>query len=242
VEEAIACYRAAIKADPKYPDAHYCLGCALLSEGRFADALGPLKQGHALGSQRPDWRYPSDRSVRQCESLLALDRRLAAVLKGAEVANTIERLQLAWLCQQPFKGLYRASARLYADAFAAEPKLADDLRKPRHRDCAARAAARAAAGQGRDACNLDDRERSRLRRQAQDWLRADLAAYTQLAEKGKEDRQLVQQRLARWQQDTDLATLRDEKALAALPEKERMAWRQLWADVAALRKKVEKKE
>ncbi len=39
----------------------------------------------------------------------------------------------------------------------------------------------------------------------------------------------------------DLAALRDEKALAALPEKERAAWQQLWADVAALRKKVELK-
>jgi hypothetical protein len=29
--------------------------------------------------------------------------------------------------------------------------------------------------------------------------------------------------------------VRDEKALAALPETERLAWRQLWADVEPLR-------
>src|SRR5262249_18392677 len=46
--------------------------------------------------------------------------------------------------------------------------------------------------------------------------------------------QAIQQRLAHWQEDEDLAALRDEKAP---PEKERMAWQQLWADVAALRKK-----
>ena len=53
---------------------------------------------------------------------------------------------------------------------------------------------------------------------------------------------LVQQRLAHWGQDPDLAAVRDDKALAALPEKERQAWRKLWADVAALRKKVEGKK
>jgi hypothetical protein len=36
-----------------------------------------------------------------------------------------------------------------------------------------------------------------------------------------------------------LTALRDQKALAVLPEKERAAWQQLWADVAALRKKCQ---
>ena len=49
-------------------------------------------------------------------------------------------------------------------------------------------------------------------------------------------------RLAHWQQDADLAPLRDAKELAALPEKERAAWQQLWADVAALLKKVQFKD
>src|SRR5262249_8959741 len=100
VDEAIACFRAALKAEPKFAEAHCNLGRVLFKEGRFADALGPLKQGHALGSPRPGWRYPSDRWVKECESLLAVDRKLPAVLKGAEIANTSERLQLAQLCQQ----------------------------------------------------------------------------------------------------------------------------------------------
>jgi hypothetical protein len=36
--------------------------------------------------------------------------------------------------------------------------------------------------------------------------------------------------------------VRDAKSLAVLPEKERVAWQQLWADVAALRKKVDPKK
>jgi hypothetical protein len=36
----------------------------------------------------------------------------------------------------------------------------------------------------------------------------------------------------------DLNAVRDARALAALPEKERTAWQQLWADIVALLKKV----
>src|SRR5437016_2150417 len=78
------------------------------------------------------------------------------------------------------------------------------------------------------------------RQQALDWLRADLAASTCDAKNGNQNlQQAIPPRLAPWQQDTDLTALRDEKALAALPAKERAVWQQLWADVAALRKKVE---
>ncbi|MBI1918876.1 MAG: hypothetical protein HYS12_29655, partial [Planctomycetes bacterium] len=108
-----------------------------------------------------------------------------------------------------------------------------------HRYNAACAAALAAAGKGLDAGKLDDKERTRLRQQALDWLRVDLAAYTRLAEKGDQNtRREIQQRLTHWQEDTDLTAVREAKAL---PEKERAAWQQLWADVAALRKKVEGK-
>jgi hypothetical protein len=52
---------------------------------------------------------------------------------------------------------------------------------------------------------------------------------------------MIRQRLAHWQQDADLAAVRDDKALSLLPEKERQEWRKLWADVAALRKNAEGK-
>jgi hypothetical protein len=101
---------------------------------------------------------------------------------------------------------------------------------------AACAAALAAAGQGEDAAKLDDAEKARLRKQADEWLRADLSAYAKLIASGKPDaRALVQQRLQHWQQDADLAGIRDANALAKLPETERENWRKLWADVDALR-------
>ena len=37
-----------------------------------------------------------------------------------------------------------------------------------------------------------------------------------------------------WQEDADLATVRDRDALRKLPEAEQVAWRNLWAQVNTL--------
>lgn len=44
-------------------------------------------------------------------------------------------------------------------------------------------------------------------------------------------RALVQQTLRHWQDDADLAGLRDKDALAKLSQAEREAWQRLWQDV-----------
>src|SRR5262249_53114530 len=104
---------------------------------------------------------------------------------------------------------------------------------------AAGAAALAAGSQGKDADTLTGTERGSLRRQALTWLRADLVAWARLVEKGPpQARPQVQGALRHWQQNTDLAGLRDQAALARLPEAERAAWSQLWAEVAALLKRA----
>src|SRR5262249_59110865 len=91
--------------------------------------------------------------------------------KGA--AGPTDRIDLAGQCTG--KRLHRAAVRFYEEAFAAQPKLADDL-DAAHRYNAACAAALAGCGAGQDADQLDDKERAGLRRQALDWPRADLAA------------------------------------------------------------------
>jgi hypothetical protein len=128
---------------------------------------------------------------------------------------------------------------LHADAFAADPKLADDL-KAAHRYDAACSAAKAAAGQGKDAAELDGKVRARLCKQALNWLRADLALHTRQLQTGKPaDRAAVPKVLKHWQQDSDLVGLRDAAALARLPAEERAACERLWADVSALLAKAE---
>ena len=83
-------------------------------------------------------------------------------------------------------------------------------------------------------------ERTCLRQQARDWLRADLVLRTKQVGSGQTaDRAAVQQALPHWQKDADLAGLRDKDALAKLPAAEQKAFTQLWADVAALLTKAE---
>jgi hypothetical protein len=103
---------------------------------------------------------------------------------------------------------------------------------------AACAAALAAAGQGADSDNLDAKEKSRLRKQALGWLRDNFKQYSQQLQGADAwTRQAVQQTLQHWQKDTDLASVRDKEALAKVPEAERAAWQQLWADVEKLLRK-----
>ncbi len=137
------------------------------------------------------------------------------------------------------KRLTQAAARLYVAAFGDNPKLADDL-ITRHRYDGARYAALAGSSQGKDAESLEDKERSRWRKQALDWLRADLAAYTKLVENGTlADRTFVKLSLSRSQKDADLAGIRKQAALTKLSAEEREACQKFWADVETLLKKTQ---
>jgi serine/threonine protein kinase/Tfp pilus assembly protein PilF len=232
VEEAIACYRKAIALDPKYAEAHCNLGGAMQRQGRFAESLAALKRGHELGSQRPDWPYPSAVWVRQAEQLAVLESRLPAYLKGElKPVDTTQRLGLITVCRA--RKLHHAAARLYADAFA-DPKLADE-EKASHRYAAACCAALAASARGEDAARLDDEARAGLRKQALDWLRADLTVLTA----GEVGRSRVARVLRHWQTDPDLFGIRDKAALDKLPVNEQKAFAQLWANVAATLPKAE---
>jgi serine/threonine protein kinase/Flp pilus assembly protein TadD len=236
--EAIAAYREAIRLKPDYATARCNLGHVLSQQGQFREALAELRRGHELGSQRPGWPYPSAEWVRQAERRVALESRLPAVLRGddkpKDAAEQIEFASLAYNTKH-----FDPAARLNSESFQADPKLADDM-KAGNRYNAACAAALAGAGQGNDKPPLDEKQKTRWRKQALDWLRADLAFWTKQAETGKpEAKALVSQQLQHWKVDTDLAGIRDETALQALPEDERKACRALWAEVDALLAKAQ---
>jgi tetratricopeptide (TPR) repeat protein len=225
VKGAIACYRKALALDPKDAEAHCNLGQVLQEQGHFTQALQALKRGHQLGSQRPDWRYPSARWVDDCQRLLDLDTRLPALLQGDELPkDTAEQLALADLCQH-YKKRYAAAARFYADAFAAG--VAQTTRRAYAAACAA---ALAASGKGEDAAQLVAKEKTRLRQQALAWLKHALKIQGKLLEDPERQKD-VWETLQHWQKDADLAAVRGDEALAKLPADEQAGWRQLWADV-----------
>ena len=142
-------------------------------------------------------------------AMVALDARLSAILRGdQQPKDNRERLQLAQRAYD--KALHAAAAKLWADALDADPKLAED-RQAQNRYNAACAAALAGCGQGKDVPALDDAAKAKLREQARGWLQAELAVWTKFVESGPpQARPFIVQTLQHWQEDTDLAGVRDE--------------------------------
>jgi serine/threonine-protein kinase len=233
LDAAIAQYREAVRLKPGDADAHCNLGHALRRRGRYSEALLELRLGHELGSKQPGWSYDSAGWVRRCERLAALDARLPDLLKGMDKPrDAAEAMDLGRLCYD--KALHAAAARFWADVFAADPRLAAD-RQAQHRFDAACCAALAGCGRAKDDPPLDEAAQAGLRRQALDWLKAELAAWSKVADAGApEGRAAAAAALAHWRRDSDLAGIRDDDALARLPEAERTAWRALWAEADAL--------
>ncbi len=208
---------------------------------------------------------------------------LPAFLQGEyQPQDNDERMALVGICQ--FQGLYGAAARLYAAAFAADPDLAGDLtteclsraargdEQPIGRvedlntECrypAARCAALAGCGLGKDGAKLSEAERTRWRKQAREWLRADLAVWAKTLDSGlggmptplvrdlgvtgtagggmgMARRVLAKKMLTHWRADPELAGLREPSALDKLPTDERKECLALWNEVGAVLNRTQK--
>jgi serine/threonine-protein kinase len=231
---AVAEYRRAVRFKEDYLGAYFNLGMVLLNLGRFREAAEQFRLASELAARTQDRPELPAQWLRMAEQWAALDARLPVLLKrDAQPKDAGERLALAQLCQR-HKKLYAAAARWYKEAFTAEPGLAGDLKR-QHRYNAARAAALAGCGQGEDRPRPDEPQRRAWRKQALEWLRADLAAYAKAVEGGPaQARAAVGERLVHWRQDADLAGVRDAVSLDKLPEPERDGWRRLWKAVERL--------
>jgi serine/threonine protein kinase/Flp pilus assembly protein TadD len=242
LDDAIAECEEAIRLKKDYAEAHCNLGLALMQKGQFRQSIEELRRGDELGSRNPRWPYPSAQWLRESQRLAQLDDRLSAVLEGKDQPkDASERLAFTELCQQHRK-YYAAAARFFEQFFADNPVLADNLQAP-HRYNAACAAALAGCGQGKDADKLDDSEKARLRGQALDWLKGDLALHAKQLTSGQPaNRAEVQARLRYWLADADFAGVRGLEPLAELPEGERQSWQRLWNEVAEMLKQARDSE
>jgi serine/threonine-protein kinase len=198
---------------------------------------------------------------REAEALILPN--LPAFLRGEyRPQDNDERLAFSGACQ--FQGLYAAAARLYADAFEADPQLAgrlttecryrtlreefpeDDRMEPLETECrylAARCAALAGAGLAKDGAKLSAAERAHWRRQARQWLRADLAQWAGTLDSGSEpDRNLAKKMLTRWRVEPDLAALLESNEPDELSADERKDDLELWRDVGAVLKRIGRQE
>jgi len=237
LDEAAAACRKAIELNPDLADPQIIIGIASMLQGQYKDALIALKTAEKLLPEDAPSRPQVQDLVQQCERSLALETRLLGAIEGKiKPANAAEQMEFAQLCIG--KKLYAGAARFRRDAFAADPKLAENVTSGARYD-AAFFAILAACGQGKDSDKLDDKVCARWRQQALDWLRADLAWWSKSLDAKSPSVAAVQQTMRHWQTDADLAGVRDENALAKLPDDERARWRQLWTDVSALIKRTE---
>jgi tetratricopeptide (TPR) repeat protein len=236
-QESAVAARQAILLRPGVGWYHNNLGSSLQQLGRLEEAVAEYREALKLD---PAYKL-AQANLKNLEAMLALVPRLDAVRRGeACPGGPDECVKLAELCR--LKKLYRTATHLFADAFAAAPKLADDLDQA-HRYNAACSATLAATGQAVDAGNVPDEVASLLRRQALRWLRADLALRALMAGGNNlAAKRTVREKLEFWQADAELASVRDSKALARLPGNERAAWQALWRDVDELAKGVAKKD
>jgi len=232
-------------------DARGCIPWSLGPVPRLVLAMALHRSGHVAEARKTlaaavtahDWRATEARDQdgwichalrREAEGLILTD--LPAFLKGTyQPRDNDERLALLGACQ--FKNRTRTSARLYADAFAAAPPLADDVWAG-HRYNAARAATLAGCGRGEDATGLGEAEGKRWRDQARQWLRADVSAWGKAWDSAPAARARVWLMLTQWRSDPDLAGLRDLGALEKLSAEEREEWFAVWKEVDVLLKRT----
>jgi len=231
-ESAVAA-REAIRLQPGIAWYHNNLGWSLQQLGRLEEAAAEYRAALKFDPAHKVARA----NLKNLKAVLALVPRLDAVRRGAACpGGADECVKLAELCR--LKKLYCTATQLFADSFAAAPKLADDLDRA-HRYNAACSAVLAAAGQAVDARNMPDEVASLLRRQALRWLRADLASRSLMAGGNSlAAKRTVREKLEYWLADADLASVRDKDSLDRLPEDERRAWRQLWEEVGRLLREV----
>lgn len=208
-----------------------------VERGDFARAASFLKAALDLVPERDQGRQQLVVLLGAVERMVGLEKKLPAVLRGeVEPADAAEKALFAQLCQQGNRRFYAASARLYTEAFVANPKLLDDIRS-QYRYNAACAAALAGAGQGEDAAKSDAVHA--LLGGSCPRLAAGRSRFLGQGGGGRSvQATTVRLYLTRWQNDSKLASVRDVGAVATLPADEQDAFRKLWDDVRKLLAKV----
>ena len=210
-ELALAECRRAVELAPRNADYQLSLGNLLQETGRYDEADVSTRRAFELSPPGDPTHTAAVQQRERCRQQRALEQALPAVLEGkAEPATVAERLESARMLQQPRWRRYATSARLYARAFAEEPRLADDPRQV-FRYNAACAAALAGTGHREEAVQADGKREGCARAQALEWLRSDLVLWKRRARSKPPD--LGAAKLARRSQhDVDLAGVRDPGA------------------------------
>jgi serine/threonine-protein kinase len=257
LHQAISWQRTALAANPGHPTYRQFLRNHLTNLIEAAKGLGNDEEARAAQREL-------DELVAGDPAKVALDERLAAVIHGEPPKDNGERVRLAYRAYekqlfgasvQLYAEALEADPKLADDprnwhrynaacaaALAAVAKSSHTSLSPikDSKKTATSAINGAESGVPQEAGDgaeqpLTDADRAKLRGQARTWLEAELKTWANLLETANaQQRPTIAKTLKHWQQDADLAGVRDQAALAKLPAAEREAWKSLWAKVDGL--------
>jgi WD40 repeat protein/tetratricopeptide (TPR) repeat protein len=229
--DAVAAYRRGMSSPPAVRSRHAEFGRALLRNGKTVEAVAELRQAQGLFKDESVLPLPVAAWLREAERLPALAQKWPPERGSAKPADAVE---CGLVCR--YRGRYLAAARSYREAFGKQPALAGQELQRYNAACAA---VLASAGRGEGAADLTEAERADWRRQALDWLRADLAALKKALD-GDPPAAVasVYPAVSAWRADPDLATVRDQPETSRLTREEQEAWAAFWSEVESLRQQA----
>lgn len=199
LDDAQDALRRALALDPGFVMAHQFLGITLERAGDLDGAVAEYRRTARLDARYAAW---AEQRITEVRLLPAMER----LLRGERVdVDTAERVTLAAMLYE--RQYNERSAAAYAEAFAADERIAGVGEWTRYNAACAAALAGGA-----------------WRARAVEWLRVDLQ---RLRERLTGDPAAVERTLRHWQSDPDLASIRDGTDLDADAAR-------LWTDVAAV--------
>ena len=233
-DRAIAAYERAIELHATGEE-YRNLAWIHARRGDYSRVVACLEKSHEIGSSW--WPFPSAGWLEDWRSIVERQERHLDLLDGRVISEDATELRRAATLGY-YVDRHVASERLWREAFALRPELADDL-PWMNRFQAARAAALAGCGQGEGAGELDDETREALRLAAAEWLREELRLISsRLGEDGEIARRLLAAALIEWRDCPELAAVREARELERWSPLERDDWRELWAEAAELLRKA----
>ena len=207
-EAALTWYQKAVRLRSEDALDLWSLGNAMASLGRYAEALPILEKARrSVNPAALNWNKGLEDYLQNVREMTTYEARLPRVALVPEVPRGPREWQLFARVATERKW-HAAAARLWAGAFAEEPRLVGDA-TVQNRYNAACSAALAGCGQGKDDPCAGRRRAKRLRDQALAWIRDDLKQWMRLAETSETPRDRVAEVLRHWRSDLDLAGVRD---------------------------------
>lgn len=256
--EALVHGKKAIEIDNHHAPAHHLLGCIHFDLKEYDSALVSLRQAMSLDPERFEtWRVCCDTLLRmkkleeavvfyrqaktkfpnepniatdlaRFERALELDRQISDYRMGKYVTeDALEWLQMAGRCESYHKD-YQTALKLCREAIGRQKKASEG--------CFLVGADVALKCAYFDTKTPDADTQLALRKQAFVWMQTGVRiARDAVGASMKESVQFVTDYFLTGK---SFAPIRDEPALSQLPEPERKEWQKLWADIAALQKKL----